>query len=95
MRLADGCCDLDFMSMVFHHIADRGATARECRQLCHDNGHVCFRQPSQEQVPYYPYLSYFLSVEANSATHLPAYGEVMDAFTAADFTPLAQVAVDH
>jgi ubiquinone/menaquinone biosynthesis C-methylase UbiE len=46
--LADGCCDLVFMSMVFHHIADRGAAARECRRLCRDNGYVCLRRPIQE-----------------------------------------------
>lgn len=93
--LADGCCDLVFMSLVFHHIADRGAAGRECYRLCRAGGYVCVRQPSREQVPDYAYLSYFPSVEAIATARLPARGEVMKAFTEAGFSPVARVAVDH
>jgi len=93
--LPDNCCDLVFMSMVYHHIADRGAATREIRRLCRANGHVCIRQPSREQISDYAYLPYFPSVEAIAAARLPARQAVMDAFTEAGFTTIARVAVDH
>ncbi len=93
--LVDGCCDLVFMSMVFHHIADRGAAGRECRRICRDNGYVCVRQASREQGPDYVYLPYFPSLEAIAMDRLPARGAVTDSFTAAGFTTVARVAVDH
>ncbi len=93
--LADGCCDLVFLSMVYHQIAHGEAAARECRRLCRNDGHVALRQPSREQIPDYAYLSYFPSVEAIAAARLPARQGLIDTFTAAGFTSVARVAVDH
>ncbi len=93
--LADSCCDFVFLSMVFHHIADKAAAARECRRLCRANGYVGLRQPSREQIPDYAYLSYFPSVEGIAAARLPARQTVMDAFIQAGFVSVARVAVDH
>jgi ubiquinone/menaquinone biosynthesis C-methylase UbiE len=33
LLLPDDCADLVFMSMVYHHLADPAATARECRRV--------------------------------------------------------------
>ena len=93
--LADACCDLVFMSMVFHHIGDRDAAARECRRLCRAPGYLAIRQPSREQIGAYPYLPYFPGVEAIARARLPTRRTVHDTFTKAGFTPIARIAVAH
>ncbi|MDA1097751.1 MAG: class I SAM-dependent methyltransferase [Proteobacteria bacterium] len=93
--LANHCCDLVFLSMVYHHITDKVAAARECRRLCRDNGYVGMRQPSREQIPDYTYLPYFPSVEAIAAVRLPARQAVMETFVEAGFNAVARIAVDH
>lgn len=93
--LGDDCCDLVFMSMVYHHIGDRDMAGREIRRICRANGHVCLRQPSREQITEYVYLPYFPSVKAIAEARLPARQAIDDTFTEAGFSPIARVAVDH
>jgi len=43
LPLPDGCADLVFMSMVYHHLTDPSAVARECRRVLREGGYVCIR----------------------------------------------------
>jgi ubiquinone/menaquinone biosynthesis C-methylase UbiE len=38
LPLADGCADLVFMSMVYHHLGNPAAAARECHRVLRDAG---------------------------------------------------------
>jgi SAM-dependent methyltransferase len=93
--LGDNCCDLVFMSMVFHHITDEAAAAREIGRLCRAKGYLAIRQPSREQICEYVYLPYFPSVEGIAAARLPARQTLIDTFAKAGFTAIARVAVEH
>ena len=59
LPLADASVDLVFMSMVFHHFADPGRVARECRRVLREGGRVLLRAGTREQIETYPYLPFF------------------------------------
>jgi ubiquinone/menaquinone biosynthesis C-methylase UbiE len=42
----DGCADLVFMSMVYHHFNDPTAVASECHRVLRQGGYVCIRAPA-------------------------------------------------
>jgi SAM-dependent methyltransferase len=44
----DGCADLVFMSMVYHHFADPFAVARECHRTLRQGGYACIRNGTRE-----------------------------------------------
>ena len=48
-----------FMSMVFHHFDDPARVAQECRRLLREDGVVCLRGASAEQIDAYPYVAFF------------------------------------
>src|SRR6516162_8557013 len=39
----DGCADLVFMSMVYHHFTDPSGVAKECHRVWRQGGHACIR----------------------------------------------------
>jgi ubiquinone/menaquinone biosynthesis C-methylase UbiE len=43
LPLRDDCADLAFMSMVYHHLTDPTAVARECHRVLHQGGYTCIR----------------------------------------------------
>jgi ubiquinone/menaquinone biosynthesis C-methylase UbiE len=48
MPLPDGCADLVFMSMIYHHLNDPAAVARECHRVLRPGGYVCVRNGTRE-----------------------------------------------
>ena len=48
-----------FISMVFHHFDDPARVAQECRRVLREDGVVCLRGASAEQIDAYPYVAFF------------------------------------
>src|ERR1700736_394507 len=62
LPLPDGCADLVFMSMVYHHLTDPAAVARECRRVLRPAGHVCIRNGTRESD--FPHRHFFPALRA-------------------------------
>jgi ubiquinone/menaquinone biosynthesis C-methylase UbiE len=59
LPLGDRAVDMVFMSMVFHHFDDPARVAQECRRVLREDGVVCLRGASAEQIDAYPYVAFF------------------------------------
>lgn len=64
LPLADACADLVFISMVFHHFADRTRAARECRRVLRPDGVACLRAGTTDRIGTYAYVPFFASSPA-------------------------------
>src|SRR5262245_10272820 len=51
--------DVIFISMIFHHLNDPRAAARECARLLRKRGRLCMRTATLENIPNYPYVPFF------------------------------------
>jgi ubiquinone/menaquinone biosynthesis C-methylase UbiE len=89
LPLADGSCDLIFMSMVFHHFTDSGTVARECRRVLPDGRIVFLRAGTVEQIPAYPYVEFIPATKPLLYERLNAKRTITDTFEAAGFSTIA------
>ena len=80
LPLADGCCDMIFMSMVLHHVGDRPAMARECRRILRVGGRICVRNCTRDTV--YPQTRFFPGM-LPMVRELPSSADVIALFEAA------------
>jgi len=48
LPFGDGCADLAFMSMVYHHFCDPSAVAKECHRALRLGGYACIRNGTRE-----------------------------------------------
>jgi SAM-dependent methyltransferase len=92
LPLADGCCDMIFMSMVLHHVADRPAMARECRRILRVGGRICVRNCTRDTI--YPQTRFFPGM-LRMVHELPSSAEVIALFEAAGFSSRAHEPVMH
>jgi SAM-dependent methyltransferase len=83
--------DAVFVSMAFHHFADRPVAARECRRVLRDRGMVCIRTGTRERIDSYPYVPFFPSTPVQLVELLPDRASLCAHFEAAGF---ALVAID-
>lgn len=83
--LPSGSVDVIFMSMSFHHFADRASAARECRRVLREQGVVFVRTGMREQIHAYPYVPFFPSTRAILDEILPDRAELRELFEAAGF----------
>jgi ubiquinone/menaquinone biosynthesis C-methylase UbiE len=81
--LRDGCADLVFMSMAFHHFTDTHAAARECYRVLRPGGRVCIRNGTQESD--FPHRHYFPGLSALIESDLPSRRDIETTFVACDF----------
>ena len=77
--------DVIFISMSFHHFVDRASAARECRRVLRDQGVVCVRTGTREQIQSYPYVPFFPSTPPKLVEVLPDHAELREPFEAAGF----------
>jgi len=77
--------DAIFISMSFHHFADRALAARECRRILRDGGVVCVRTGTRERIGSYPYVRFFPSTPRKLVEVLPSRAEVSEPFIAEGF----------
>jgi ubiquinone/menaquinone biosynthesis C-methylase UbiE len=83
LPLADGCADLVFMSMVYHHLVNSSFAARECRRVLRHGGYVCIRNGTREAD--FPQRHFFPAIQPLIDTQLPSRGEIVATFAAVGF----------
>jgi ubiquinone/menaquinone biosynthesis C-methylase UbiE len=84
--LQDDCADLVFMSMIYHHLIDTRAVARECRRVLRQGGYVSIRNATQEGD--FPHRHFFPGLHTLIDTHLPPRRDITAVFAAAGFSPV-------
>ena len=82
----DGCADLVFMSMVYHHLSDPAAVARECHRVLRRGGYVCVRNGTRESG--FPHRHFFPTLRALIASGLPSRRAIRSVFAVGGFTPI-------
>lgn len=85
LPLRSNSTDLVFASMSFHHFTDRMAAARECRRVLRDGGYALVRTGSREQIPFYPYYTFFPASHPILEDVLPDHSAICAPFEAAGF----------
>jgi len=95
LPLPDGSADLAFLSMVFHHLADAPAAARECRRVLRPSCHVVLRNGTAEQAGRYPHVRFFAGIRDVIAERLPSAMQVRAAFEGNGFELAAHEIVVH
>jgi SAM-dependent methyltransferase len=83
LRLPDGCTDLVFMSMVYHHLTDPSGGARECRRVLRKGGYVCIRNATRESD--FLHRHFFPSLRALIDSDLPSRREIEVVFAVGGF----------
>ena len=86
LPLPDGCADLVFMSMVYHHLSDPTSAARECRRVLRQGGYVCIRNGTRESD--FPHRHFFPALRALIDSDLPSRRDIKSVFAAGGFTPI-------
>jgi ubiquinone/menaquinone biosynthesis C-methylase UbiE len=89
LPLPASCIDLVFISMVFHHFVDPKAAALECKRVLRQDGRICLRTASREQIPMYPYVPFFPSSQTLLRERLPSIAFQRGVFEAAGFRTLS------
>jgi SAM-dependent methyltransferase len=82
LPLSDGCADLVFMSMVYHHLGNPAAATRDCHRVLRDGGYVCIRNGTRESD--FPHRHFF-ALQPLIDTELPARAEIAATFESAGF----------
>jgi ubiquinone/menaquinone biosynthesis C-methylase UbiE len=88
--LPDGCADLVFMSMIYHHLTDPRAVAHECRRVLRRGGYVGIRNCTHEGD--FPHRHFFPGLHALIDT-LPPRRDITAVFVAAGFQPVTHQVV--
>jgi ubiquinone/menaquinone biosynthesis C-methylase UbiE len=81
--------DLIFISMALHHFADLGVAASECRRVLRESGRVVIRTGTSEQIPSYPYVSFFPASLPLLEETLPSHTDLRAMFAMANLHVVA------
>jgi ubiquinone/menaquinone biosynthesis C-methylase UbiE len=81
--------DLIFVSMVFHHLTDPVAAAKECNRVLRSHGHLVLRTGCLEKISMYPYVPFFPTSRRLLEQRLPSLQVQREVFEAASFEILA------
>jgi ubiquinone/menaquinone biosynthesis C-methylase UbiE len=84
LPLPDSSVDLEFMSMVYHHFADKAAVAREGRRVLRPGGYICIRNSTRETD--FPHRHFFPAMESLIASELPSRQDIEAVFRESGFT---------
>ena len=95
LPLETASADMVFMSMVFHHLRDPAAVARECRRALRPDGAVCLRNSTQEQRESYPNGRFFPGMDEILDRRMPPRAQITAPFEAAGFVLAAAQVVPH
>lgn len=83
LPLKDGCADVVFMSMVYHHLTNPKLVAEECRRVLTHSGQVCIRNGTRESD--FPQRHFFPAIQPLIDSQLPTRQEIIAVFTAVGF----------
>jgi len=86
LSLPDDCADLVFMSMVYHHLTNPAAVARECHGVLRRGGYVCIRNGTRESD--FPHRHFFPALRALIDSDLPSRRDIRSVFAVGGFTPI-------
>jgi ubiquinone/menaquinone biosynthesis C-methylase UbiE len=81
----DGCADLVFMSMVYHHFCNPSAVVKECHRVLRHGGYACIRNGTRESD--FP-LRHFFPLRTLIASDLPSRRDIEAVFAVSAFTPV-------
>ncbi|MCZ6888293.1 MAG: class I SAM-dependent methyltransferase [Gammaproteobacteria bacterium] len=93
--LEDSSVELVFMSMVFHHLDDPTATARECRRVLESGGYLVLRNSTMDQADSFPYVGFFPGVASVIRQFQPSAAQVTCDFVEQGFELTAHEIVVH
>ena len=79
--LRDGCADLVFASMVWHHIPDPHDAGREIARVLRPAGYLCIRTPTLEALDSELYLRFFPSARRLNEQIMPARQDLISCLT--------------
>jgi ubiquinone/menaquinone biosynthesis C-methylase UbiE len=82
----DGCADLVFMSMVYHHFTDPSAVAGECYRVLRQGGYACIRNGTRESD--FPHGHFFPALLPLIESNLPLQRDIEAVFSAGGLTPV-------
>jgi len=91
LSLPNGCADLVFTSMVYHHLSNPTAVASECHRVLRKGGHVCIRNGTRESD--FPHRHFFPALEALVDFRPPSRRDIEAVFTAGGFRPVVHQVV--
>lgn len=83
--LDDHTVDMVFISMVFHHFIDPARVAQECRRVLRQDGVVCLRGGSAEQIDAYPHVEFFPGARSLMMRDLASVAAIKATFAGAGF----------
>jgi ubiquinone/menaquinone biosynthesis C-methylase UbiE len=87
----DGCADLVFMSMVYHHFTDPSAVAGECHRVLRQGGYACIRNGTRESD--FPHRHFFPALLPLIESDLPSRRDIEAVFSADGLTPVVHEVV--
>ena len=90
LPLADGCCDLAWLSQMIHHVRDREACARELRRVLRRGGHVLVRGAFADRLDGFPAFLRFFPGTRLIMSQFPTTGQVEATFRSAGFSLVEQ-----
>ena len=90
LPMRDGCADLVFMSMVYHHFCDPSAVANECHRVLRQGGYACVRNGTRESD--FP-QRHFFPLRALIDSDLPSRRDIQAVFAVGGFTPVVHQVV--
>jgi ubiquinone/menaquinone biosynthesis C-methylase UbiE len=91
MPLPDGCADVIFMSMIYHHLNDPSAATRECHRVLRRDSYVCIRNGTRETD--FPHRRFFPGLERLIDSELPSQRDIERVFVAGSFAPVVHKVV--
>jgi ubiquinone/menaquinone biosynthesis C-methylase UbiE len=81
----DGCADLVFMSMVYHHFCNPSAVAQECYRVLRQGGYACIRNGTRESD--FPHRHFF-PLRALIESDLSSRRDINAVFAEVGFAPV-------
>jgi ubiquinone/menaquinone biosynthesis C-methylase UbiE len=88
--LAGDAIDLTFLSMVWHHLADKRRAGREIHRVVKPDRFLCVRTSTIELLDHYLYLQFFPSARAINERTLPARAQLTQWAAASGFQLIQQ-----
>jgi ubiquinone/menaquinone biosynthesis C-methylase UbiE len=95
LPLRGGATDLVFVSMAYHHFANKPAAAREMRRVLSPEGLVAIRNTTVDALDGFAFLRYFPSARAHGEAILPRRGDLSAGLRAAGLEPVLHQVIPH
>ena len=89
LPLRSGRLDLAFLSLVYHHLDDPAAVARELRRALRPGGRVLVRTTTRENLAGFAYLAFFPEARALDERRMPARAALRSVFAGAGLAEAA------